>query len=57
MVGRHLQTRARMEYTTVAQIGAQDDETLPYDPAIYNAAQLDFTEEYDVQGNGDEVHE
>jgi hypothetical protein len=35
----------------------QDEETLPYDPAIYNAAELSFAEEYDVQGNGEEAHE
>jgi hypothetical protein len=56
-VGRNLQARARMDFTPVAQINAQDEDTLPYDPAIYNAAQLDFFDDYVDQGNGEEVHE
>jgi hypothetical protein len=57
MVGRHLQTRPRMEYSPVAQINTQDEETVPYDPAIYNAAQLDFSEDYEAQGNGEEARD
>jgi hypothetical protein len=56
-VGRYLYPRSRMDYSSVSQIGVQDEETLPYDPAIYNAAQLDFTDEQDNQGNGEEAHE
>jgi hypothetical protein len=46
-----------MDFSSVAQTGVQDEETQPYDPAIYNAAQLDFMEEYNNQGNGEEAHE
>jgi hypothetical protein len=56
-IGRHLLSRGRLDYNSVAQINTHDEETLPYDPAIYNAGQLDFTEEHDNQGNGEEAHE
>jgi hypothetical protein len=59
-IGRNLYyTRGRMDFTTVSQINtlSQDDETLPYDPAIYNAAQLNFAEEHENQGNGEGAHE
>jgi hypothetical protein len=46
-----------LDFGPIAQINAQDEVTMPYDPAIYNAAELDFTEEYGIQGNGEEVHE
>jgi hypothetical protein len=49
--------RGRLDYNPVAQINTRDEETLPYDPAIYNAEQLDFTDEHDNQGNGEEAHE
>ena len=55
-IGRNLQTWTRTDYP-IAQINVQDGETLSYDPAIYNAAQLDFSEEYENQGNGEEAHE
>jgi hypothetical protein len=56
-IGRNLFNRGRIDYNSVAQINTHDEETLPYDPAIYNAEQLDFTEEHDNQGNGEEAHE
>lgn len=56
-VGRHLYTRGRMEFTSISQINTNDEEPLSYDPAIYNAGQLTFTEEPDNQGNGEEAHE
>ena len=55
-IGHNLQTRTRIDYP-IAQINVQDGETLSYDPAIYNAVQLDFSEEYENQGNGEEAHE
>ena len=56
-IGRHLFSRSRLDFGPVAQINVQDEETFPYDPAIYNAAELDFSEGYGIQGNGEEVHE
>ncbi|PPQ91967.1 hypothetical protein CVT25_004442 [Psilocybe cyanescens] len=34
-----------------------NDTPLPYDPAIYDAGQLDFEDDYEQQGNGQENHE
>lgn len=45
-----------MDYSPLAQINIQDEETFPYDPAIYNIGELDFIEEQDNQGNGKEAH-
>ena len=56
-IGRNLFARSRLDFGPVAQISVQEEETMPYDPAIYNAAELDFSENYGVQGNGEEVHE
>lgn len=56
-IGRNLFARSRLDFGPVAQIMVQDEETMPYDPAIYNAAELDFSEDYGVQGNGEEAHE
>jgi hypothetical protein len=56
-VGRHLYARGRLDLSPVALISTYEGETLQYDPAIYNAGQLDFTEEQENQGNGEEVHE
>lgn len=56
-IGRNLYARGRMDYTPISQISTHDEDTLPYDPAIYNAGQLDFTEEFSNQGNGEEAHE
>ena len=56
-IGRNLFARARLDFGPVAQINVQDEEIMPYDPAIYNASELDFSEEYGIQGNGEEVHE
>jgi hypothetical protein len=57
LIGRSLHVRARSDFNPIAQISSQDGETLPYDPTIYNVAQLDFSEIYENQGNGEEVHE
>jgi hypothetical protein len=57
LIGRNLYARGRTDFNPVSQINAQDEETLSYDPAIYNATQLDFAEEQDNQGNGREAHE
>jgi hypothetical protein len=46
-----------MDFAPISQINMQDGDTLPYDPAIYNAGQLDFMEEHSNQGNGEEAHE
>lgn len=48
-IGQNLFACTRLDFGPVAQISAQDKETLPYDPAIYNAAELDFTGEYGMQ--------
>ena len=56
LIGWNLQTH-QVDFGLISQINMQDEETLPYDPAIYNAAQLDFLEEYSNQGNGNEAHE
>lgn len=53
-VGRNLY--AWGSFNPISQISTYDDETLPYDPAIYNAGQLNFAEEQDSQGNGTEAH-
>ena len=55
-VGWNLQARARLDFGPVSQINVQDRDTMPYNPAIYNAAQLDFSEDYEDQGNGREAH-
>lgn len=56
-VGRNLYSRPRIEFSPISVINTHDEEHIPYDPAIYNAGQLDFTEEQDNQGNGTEAHE
>ena len=56
-VGRHLFARGRLDFTPVAQINAHGEEAVFYDPAIYDAAQLNFAEEQESQGNGEEAHE
>ena len=56
-IGRNLYARTRLDFSTISQINNNDEETLPYDPAIYDAAQLDFLEEHDEQGNGMEARE
>jgi hypothetical protein len=56
-IGRNLYARGRMDFAPISQINMQDGDTLPYDPAIYNAGQLDFMEEHSNQGNGEEAHE
>jgi hypothetical protein len=56
-IGRNLYARGRMDYNSISQINMQDGETLSYDPAIYNAEQLDFSEDFGSQGNGEEAHE
>jgi len=56
-VGRNLYARGRLDFTPIAQISVQEEETAFYDPAIYNAAQLNFGEEQSSQGNGEEDHE
>jgi len=57
-IGRNLYARGRLDYSSpISQINVHDEETQPYDPAIYNVAQLDFAEEQDGQGNGEETHE
>ena len=45
-----------MDFGHIAQINIHDEETMPYDLTIYDAAQLDFSEDYEVQRNGEEVH-
>jgi hypothetical protein len=56
-IGRNLYVRSRSDFSTISQISTHDEETLPYDPAIYNAGQLNFAEEQDSQGNGEEANE
>jgi hypothetical protein len=56
-IGRNLYVRGRLDFNPISQINAHEEETLPYDPAIYNAGQLNFSEEQDSQGNGEEAHE
>ena len=53
-----LQTRPRMDFSSISQSNTQDEEPMLYDPAIYNTAQLDYSdsEEYENQGNGEEDH-
>ena len=55
-IGQNLYARGRIDYSSIAQINTTDEDPLSYDPAIYNAGQLDFGEEHD-QGNGEEAHE
>lgn len=55
-IGRNLYARGRLDFAPVTQINVQE-EALLYDPAIYNAAQLNFAEEQVEQGNGEETHE
>ena len=47
LVSRSLQTRARMDFSSISQTNTQDEEPMLYGPAIYNIAQLDFPEEYE----------
>ena len=56
-VGRNLFARGRLDFTPVSQINVHEEETIFYDPAIYNATQLTFDEEQSNQGNGEEAHE
>ena len=56
-VGRNLYARGRMDFTPISQISAHEEDTVSYDPAIYDAAQLTFEEEQNSQGNGEEAHE
>ena len=56
-IGRNLYARGRLDFTPIAQINAHEEETAFYDPAIYNATQLNFGEEQNSQGNGEEAHE
>ena len=56
-IGRNLFARGRLDFTPVAQINVHEEETVFYDPAIYNASQLTFEEEHNNQGNGEEAHE
>lgn len=55
-IGCNLYARGQLDFSPVAQINVQE-ETLFYDPAIYNATQLNFAEEQEEQGNGEETHE
>ena len=56
-IGRNLFARGRLDFTPVSQINVHEEETVLYDPAIYNAAQLTFEEVQNNQGNGEEAHE
>jgi hypothetical protein len=56
-LGRYLYAQGRTDFSPISQINVHEEETLPYDAAIYNAAQLDFSEERDNQGNGEEARE
>lgn len=57
LIGRILFfSRTRTETAAVSQVNAEEPAR-PYDPAIYDASQLDFDDEYDLSGNGPEVRD
>ena len=46
-VGQNLFARGRLDFIPIAQINVHGEETVFYDPAIYNAAQLTFEEAHE----------